>query len=304
MDKITNYLTGQTVLFAPDRMKRPQDFIYRPIEKNQNYDNCVFCAHNKHMLTDIIFEDEDCNCIIIKNKYPALTSENSSHEVVIDSKNHNLSFFENEEEHMAIVIRALIDREKCLYNNKNIKLVQIFKNNGHYAGASLEHSHLQIMALDYIPSKINTISKNMTKYTKEHNCCYICSLEEGKDIFTFYENDSFKAVTKLDTLMSYTIDILPKRHINVLSEMNDDEIIDFCRTIKKTINAIKNIIPNLNYNISFFGSPNDKRINEDYHFFLQIVPRIYGFAGFEISTGDFVNSILPKDYRDKLVQYI
>ncbi len=299
MNRIKNYLTDEVVLLAPKRTDRPHDFKLRPIERFNDDSKCAFCEKNKELLAEILYESLDKNCLIVANKYPAVANI-CSHEVIIDSKHHDVLFHENDLKVMESVIKGLIHREKIHFDNENIKCVQIFKNFGLYAGASLEHSHMQLIALDYIPFKLQVISSNMTKHFTQNNSCYICSLKEDVDIFTFYENNYFKACTKLDTLMSYTVDILPKRHINTLSQMTDEEITGFCDSLKKSITAISNIIPNLNYNIIFNSSPIDDRINEHYHFYVQIIPRIYGFAGFEIATSNYINSIDPKEYSNKL----
>ncbi len=305
MDKIINYLTEDCVLFAPKRLARPNDFRYKPFKKITNTSDCAFCIENKHMLEQIIYESDNKKCIILKNKFPALTSENSSHEVIIDSTDHNKSFCQCPIEDMVTVIDGLKRREKEHFANENTRLVQIFKNHGLYAGASMEHSHMQLMAIDYIPRKIETISKNMTKHRIEEGGCYLCTLEEGVEKFTVYHNETFEAIVKLDTLMSYTVDFLPRRHFSNISDMTDEEVLGFCKALKTVYYAIEKANASVNYNIIFYSSPrNEKGVNEDFHFFVQFVPRIHGFAGFEVATNNYINSVVPDKYAKKLENII
>lgn len=301
MKKIKNYLTDEYVLIAPKRLGRPYDYkTSNKIEISSNK-YCPFCEHNFQYLENILYKNESGSCMILKNKYPAVDGVNSSHEVVIDSKKHDISFSELDVDDMIEVIKAIIIRENHIYENENIKHIQIFKNSGYNAGASLQHSHMQIIALDYVPKKFVTISENMSKYKHSTNECYICSLTEGEDVFTFYENEWVRAVAKHDTIMSQTVDIIPKRHFKSIVEMVDTDIKGICLAIKMTIYLMNKLIDNLNYNIVFYSSPKiDGQFNNDFHFFVQIVPRIFGFAGFEVGTGCFINSTIAKDYCEEL----
>ncbi len=302
MDKIKNYLTDEYVLFAPKRMGRPNDFKFKPFTKVTDTNSCAFCAENKHLLETILYESGDKKCVIIKNKYPALTSKNSSHEVIIDSVEHNVAFCKNRLEDMFTVIDGIRHREKVHLDNEQIRVVQVFKNNGVYAGASMEHSHMQLMALDYTPKKIETISNNMTKHKVEEGECYHCSLIEGEEKFTVYQNETFDAIVKTDSLMAYTIDFVPKRHFSNICDLNDQEIVDFCKSLKTVYRAVSQVISSVNYNIVFYSSPKgeDGKTNEDFHFFVQFVPRLHGFAGFEIATNNYINSVVPSSYARRL----
>ncbi len=305
MDRIRNYLTNDIVLIAPKRLERTNDYKNNKIESCCNEEDCVFCMHNRNELENIVFESEDKKCIFIKNKYPAIEENVGFHEVIIDSVYHNINFGFIELQDMISVIDSIAKRVLYYYDKKEVAYVQIFKNSGVYAGASKEHSHMQLITTDYVPQKIETISNNMSKHVTDHGNCYICSLAENKEKFTIYENDFFSAVTMADTLMSYTIDVIPKRHIRLLSEMTEEEKSGICDVLKKVFPAIDKIIDNLNYNILFYQSPkNDKGINKDFHFFIQIVPRIYGIAGFELSTNNYINSVDSKKYAMKVMRNI
>ncbi len=303
MIKIKNFLTNEYVLIAPSRVNRPHDF------KDVNFTHaeveCPFCDYFESEIDGVLYESEDKTCLIVKNKYPAVDGIDSSHEVVIDGKDHEMSFHDINIEYMAKVFKGIIEREKILLSGEKIETVQVYKNNGAKAGASLMHSHMQIVALDYVPVRLQTISNNMSKYRTDSGNCYICSLTEGEEIFTFHENETFRATTKFDTTMSNTVDIFPKRHIRNFSDFSDEDIIGLCDALKVSIKAISKAIDSVNYNILFYSSPMIKnKLNDDFHFYVQIVPRVYGFAGFELATGCFINSVDPKKYCEKLKKAI
>lgn len=289
-----NFLTENIVLVSPKRDKRPTNFKKVKHEKSKNRADCSFCIENRHTVTEPLYESDDKNCRIILNKYPFCIGDNQTNEVVIDSLDHFKMFHENEVLEMASVIKGIIVREKIHFENENVKCVAVFKNEGQDAGMSLEHSHSQIAVLDFVPPRIKNISDNFTKYKNENAKCYICSLKENVDKFTFYENDSFFACTRLDTVMQNTIDIIPKRHLNKLSDFTDCEILDYCKCLKEVTDKMLTLFDNPSFNVIYNSSPRlDDKFNDDFHFFVQIIPRFGQFAGFELLTNCFVTSSSP-----------
>lgn len=297
-DMYKNYLTNETILIAPERNNRPNDFVKIKEHKKINAKTCPFCLENENQELHILYENEKKTCRIIKNKYPFIKSGNMSHEVIIDSIDHMDTFHKRPIDEMVDVINGIIFREKANFEKDDIKTVCIFKNEGINAGTSLEHSHAQMISLSYIPNKIATIVNNMINYQKENNRCYICSLKNDKDIFVIHENDSFKSITKND---SFAIDILPKRHIKTLSELNEKEVYDYASILKSTINKLQKLFLDCSFNILYFSSPkiNGDFINE-FHFYVKIIPRLNNFGGFELLTGDIASSFIAKDLAEKL----
>lgn len=298
MDLYKNFLKGNTVFVATDRMGRPNDFKK---EKNTRTikENCAFCNNNIDSLTDILYQNE--NVLILKNKYPAVLMEHSSHEVIIDSREHLLSFHETDIQKMVDVLYGIIAREKEIFKDEKVKSFHVFKNEGVGAGTSIEHSHAQIVALPIVSDKTNQINSKFNEYYEKNKACYFCTLKENDDIFTFYENDSFKAFCKNDDVLSNTVTILPKRHINKFSDLTDDEITDFAKIIKIVTYAIGEVIDNFSFNMVYYVSPKiDGKFNDNFHFFLEIIPRHGNFGGFEFSTGAFVNSAISSDFSKKL----
>lgn len=298
-----NFLTENVVLVSPKRDERPTNFKKMKHKKSEDTSNCSFCICNSHTLTKPLYESDDKSCRIVLNKYPFCIGENCTNEVVIDTLDHSKMFHETDLSQMISVIKGLIAREKIHFENENVKTVAIFKNEGQDAGMSLEHSHTQIAVIDFVPPRIENISNNFTKYKIENkdNNCYICSLKENIDKFTFYENDSFFACTRFDTVMQNTIDIIPKRHLNKLSDFTDCEISDYCKCLKEVTCKVLTLFDNPSFNVLYNSSPRiDDKFNDDFHFFVQIIPRYGQFAGFELLTNCFVTSSSPFELAEML----
>ncbi len=289
MDFRKNYLTEEVVLMAAERENRPMDYVDKVEKYNMNPKDCAFCLGNEHMTPDMVYESPNKHCRIIKNKYPAINEATGLHEVIIDTCEHTKKLYEQSIDEFLETLIGLKTREEHHYNVSKVKYVQIFKNNGRQAGASMEHSHFQLIGMNYVPDKINTITKNFKKHREKNNSCYLCSLEEGKHCFTIYDNDEFRAVTMYDAVYAFCIDILPKKHITCLHKFSDTSLQKLSDCILKSLQSLEKVKKNLDYNILFFSN-----LDENFHFHLKIVPRKGKFGGFELSSGNYICSVLPE----------
>lgn len=289
-----NYLLSEWVLFAPDRTKRPSHFKKPSCNVDINMDKCPFCLHNKFMCDDDIYLSENKRVRILPNKYPAISNEYSQiygiHDVVIDTPLHNEKLYDFSDDHMYELIYSIQYRLKMLNEDRKIKYVQVFKNDGINAGASIYHSHFQIIALPFIPPKVLNIINSLETYKRKNGTCFLCDEITKSNII--YENNSFVCFMPYASLYTNEIDIVCKNHVDSLLSCDNKMLMDFALILKKSLKAYTCIYDDFNYNICFFNSPTN--LSDEFHFFVQIIPRLYNLAGFEFSTGCFINSILPE----------
>lgn len=289
-----NYLLSEWVLFAPDRIKRPSHFRKPNCNTDSSMGKCPFCLDNKFMCDDDIYLSENKRVRIIPNKYPAISNECSQiygiHDVVIDTPLHNEKMCDFSTKDMYELFYSIQYRLKMLDKDPKIKYVQVFKNDGINAGASIYHSHFQIIALPFIPSKQLNIISNLETYKTKNGTCFLC--DEIRKSNIIYQNDSFVCFMPYASLYTNEIDIVCKNHIGSLISFNNKMLMDFGLILKKVLKAYTYVYENFNYNICFFNSPT--KSNDQFHFFVQIIPRLFSLAGFEFSTGCFINSVLPE----------
>jgi UDPglucose--hexose-1-phosphate uridylyltransferase len=76
------------------------------------------------------------------------------HEVIIETPDHNLTLDKMEVKGIEDVFWAIRDRLVELKRDKRFKYVMVFKNHGSLAGASLSHSHSQLVALPIVPKRV------------------------------------------------------------------------------------------------------------------------------------------------------
>lgn len=61
-------------------------------------------------------------------------------------------------------------------SEKAVQSVIVFRNRGKAAGASLQHPHSQVIALEMVPPLIRARQAAMRDYYKEKGRCAICTL--------------------------------------------------------------------------------------------------------------------------------
>ena len=87
---------------------------------------------------------------------------------------------------------------------------------------------------------------------------------------------------------NYEIWILPKRHLDNITQLNYNEKKSWAFALKKILQAIGEL--NLPYNYYFHQVINDN----DQHLYMKITPRGSVWAGVEIGSGIIINPISPE----------
>jgi len=298
------FLTKELIFFAEERAKRPQNFK-SPNALETPSKICPFCLENYSMTPTPVFETDDKKIRIVPNKYPFVSINDQNHygihDVVIDTANHSERLYQFSDEHMDKVIKALKYRVSVLQKDDKIVYVQIFKNDGIDAGASQSHSHWQIASLSVFPPKYREINNVLNSYYIEKGECYFCHIRDTLKEQLIDENSIFIAYVPIDARFPYEMHIIPKKHIYNIEQLNNEETYFLGNIIKNCAKRLASLYERISYNICFFNSPKpslQKSLNSDFtkyfHLNIQIFPRMGRLAGFEFSTGCYINSVLPE----------
>lgn len=278
-----SFLTGEWIFFAEDRANRPYS------AGDGEYD-CPFCLSNESMTPPNIYCSENKRIRIFDNLYPFVAEGYGVHQVLVDTDLHNERLHEFSYEHIFDVLSVFKRHTQKL--NENHIYTQIFKNEGTGAGASQIHSHWQVAALNVLPPRIKETIRILKDYYEKNNKCYFCDLDLNGLIIE--ENELFYAFAPHTPKFSYEIHISPKEHAHGITCLDDNAIKSLSRILKHTLVRLNNIYKNLPYNICFYSSPVIDGVSRYVHFYIQIIPRTGSMAGFEFSTGCYINSVPPE----------
>ena len=181
------------------------------------------------------------------------------------------------------LIEMYSKRISVLRKKKNVKYVSLFKNVGEKAGASLKHTHTQLIAYNQAPKRILEGEKaSMTKCP----FCEIIEIEKKSERFCF-ENESFIAFTPFASKFAFELRLFPKRHIVKLEDLTEKEEKDMTKILKIIFKKINRLQVDYNFYLNY-GIKN-------MHFHLVFTPRMNNFAGFEVATETIINPVSPEN---------
>lgn len=324
-------ITKQAVIIAAERVDKPTDYIEKANEVDLEKSKiiCPFCVGREHIVPNAsnTIYDNNSNWIvrIVPNKYPIISetsinempnnnnlfkaaSSNGFHDVIIEHPSHEFNFYNAEINDLAIIFDAVMLRLKDLSNEKNMKYSLHFKNFGAEAGASLYHSHSQMITTAFIPTQIKIELEGSLEYYNSNNICAYCDIiEEEKKLNkrVIEENEEFIAISPFASRSPYQIYILPKNHFCSIIESNHSNI-KFANILKNIFKRIYNLLGNISFNYVLHTIPNNLsgQYSHSHHWFLDLIPKMNKLAGYELGSGILINSISPEDATENLKKAI
>ncbi len=323
-------ILGRWVIIASARGKRPGAFGQPPEKKDEGI-SCPFCTGNEGMTPKEIYslrkpgslpDEPGWNVRVVPNKFPALGIDDKlvkkgrgiydmmvgygAHEVIIETSDHHKHIKDQSIEEIKNVIWVAQHRIEDLHKDVQMRYVLVFKNKGIEAGASLVHPHTQIIATSVTPRTVKGELQGAESYFKVKERCIFCDIMEeelslGKRIVV--ENDEFVAFCPYASRFPFEIHILPKHHdVDFHSDIvkkNDHLLAEILQIIFKKLANCLNDPP---YNYVIHTAPNrfERRgywhtLNEDFHWHIEIMPKLTRVAGFEWGTGFYINPTPPED---------
>lgn len=314
-------ILGRWIIISQERRKRPTDF---PVEISTGTGGfCPLCPGNESFTPSEVLAYRDGNqprngpgwqVRVVPNKFPALVIEGDlskegiglydrmngigAHEVVIESPSHDQSFSDFSVNKKALVFKAYKDRIIDLEKDFRFKYVMVFKNHGRAAGASLEHSHSQLIALPILPRMIVSELDGARSHYKYKERCIFCDIirqEIRQNERVVCQNDRFIAITPFAPRTPFEMWILPKRHASAYYSLDDTELYALAEIFTEALLRLNTCIPNVPYNFVLHTDPLRSGGLEYYHWHFEIVPKLTSIAGFEWGTGFYINPLPPEE---------
>lgn len=315
---------GNWVLIATDTALKPRDF---PMNKNGvkisgNNSFCPFCEGNEAHTTSELASVRQNDSLpdtpgwlirTITNKYSGFKLEGQlaiieagiyqscnglgQHEVIIETPQHGVEFHHFSSPEIRNVFQMLKGRYNVLAEDERIKYIQIYKNRGIFAGASLEHSHSQILALPMVPSS----QKGIEDYYKKNGRCLLCDVmgeEKKAKKRVIVEKEDFMLICPYASRFPYETWIIPKRHTRHFGEITEKELVSLSSIVQVFLKVAVKCLNDPSYNIIINSAPVNVPDVEGYHWYLEIIPRLIINSGVEITTGIYMNPVAPEIAAD------
>jgi len=221
-----------------------------------------------------------------------------AHEVIIETPNHAETLDAMPLDRMKDVISSYKARIEDLKKDKRMKYVLVFKNYGAVAGASLEHSHSQLIALPIIPKRPLELFGGAKTYFSYKDRCPFCDIirqELNDKVRLIEETKHFISITPFASRSPFEVSIIPKKH-NAHFEFEDAEVLyDFTYILQNTLKRLKIALDNPPYNFVLINGAFIFDHDDYFHWHLDITPRLTKIAGFEWGSGFYINPTPPED---------
>ena len=343
--RINPVVPGESVLIATARSLRPKkEEPPVPHDGRPYVDTCPFCRGNESKTPPAIAQvpsTGEWRLRVVENLYPVLGDDQQNpnlafglqqtidgygrHEVVIDHASHGIRVHEMDEQHLGLLFSTYRDRMTALYaKNPSVRAVLVFKNFGPAAGASISHTHSQIVAMPVVPYNIDSEVRNSAAYHEKTGRCIFCSLIDEALTFeaTFYDRESgavrrkisvgqyiiergrrFIAIKPFASRFEWEVQILPLDHQADFANLTADDAADLGKVFRRTMTRLNTVLGGVQYNYFIHSLPHtpdaDTRL-ASYHWHIEICPRTSVPTGFELGSGLFMNTISPEHAAARL----
>jgi UDPglucose--hexose-1-phosphate uridylyltransferase len=194
------------------------------------------------------------------------------------------------------VLSTFKARSLDLRGDRRLKYLLIFKNYGLAAGASLEHTHSQLIALPIVPKRVKEELKGAERYFEFRDRCVYCDIlqQETQDAERIIaENSAFMAFCPFVSSFPFETWILPKAHHSDFAQLGEAAK-DLAQLLKDVLLRVRVVLSDPSYNFIIHTAPIEPRPRDAYHWYLELIPKLTKVAGFEWGTGFYINPTPPE----------
>lgn len=318
------------VIIATERGRRPRDFSVETVTSGLTA--CPFCYGHEDKTPPEIFairpggspNSPNWKVRVIPNKYPVLRIEGElksrgyglydvmngigAHEVIVETPDHDRQMADLTPAEITDVLIAYRTRYLDLRRDERFRYMVLFKNHGTKAGATLSHAHSQLIAVPLTPPVAATELKICRDFYIAKERCIFCDLIDfelasGERVVREFAN--YVILTPYASCFPFELRLYPKKHGHDFALLTDPELAELAVAMKEMLVRLKKVLKDPPFNfILHTAPPQQERLGKpeywnslpyDYHWHIELVPRLTQIAGFEWGTGFYINPTSPED---------
>ena len=230
------------------------------------------------------------------------------HEVVVETRSHNLTLGLMEPGHVFLVLQVWRDRSQAMLQDcaLHTRFVQIYKNHGPAAGASQPHAHSQLVCLGMIPNEMARLATLARIYAEEHAgaCVYCDELgAPGAESRVVAATAHFVAIAPFVQAHPFHVWVMPKAcwghggACPTFLSCDDDQLRELAGLLQRTLGQLYCVLGDPDYNLVVRSMPPKEAA---FHWFIEIVPHICKRDGFQLGTSIAKLSMLPEGTAEAL----
>jgi UDPglucose--hexose-1-phosphate uridylyltransferase len=303
-------LRGEWIVTATHRMDRPQ----------MPGDWCPFCPGSGRV-------PDSYDVYLYPNDFPSFSTPPPSMsvardgvwnaqpswgacDVVLYHPDHNRDFVDIEIDHLNKLAALWRDRYLELFEDKRVKYVLIFENNGEEIGVTIPHPHSQIYAFPLVPPVPAVEMRRARSYERRTGRCLHCHLlddeaRDGRRIV--FDDGEWLAFVPFAARWPYEVHLYPKRCVGHIGELSPQELRPMVAAMKRVLLTYQNYYERrFPYMMLFHQAPVTGRAGEGTHLHIEFCPirrsrdKLKYRAGCETGAGLFINDSYPEEKAAEL----
>lgn len=219
------------------------------------------------------------------------------HEVIVESPHHVTSLTDLNAEQATAVFTAYAERIRHWRSQASVRYATVFKNVGAAAGASLRHSHSQLIATDAVPPAVASTGSRCARHHAATGCCLQCDilraeLGDGRRIVA--QSDRFVAYCPFASRLPYLLRIVPRIHSDQFEQSDPATLADLAQFSQRMILCMERLRRPAAYNYTIHTRPPGVADEDSFHWWMELFPRLTKMAGFEWASDCFINPVMPE----------
>lgn len=311
-------LALRTVFVAPQRAERPVQTAGNGIAGD-----CPLCAGHESRTPPTVLQCPANPAVpwhvrLVPNQFPVVTEAaparvpddlaglrqpaHGVHEVLVESPEHERSILAIDADHWRDAWELCRSRLAMLAERSDLAWAFVFKNSGPAAGASLEHVHSQLVALDFLPPLV--AGKIAIAGCSSDPFGSLIRQAEAEQRVVAEQGDLVALVPHAPRQPFETM-ILPRSACRHFHAADADAVTAIAALTQRIIARLNRVAPRADYNWWLHQAPfaavgTSAPGIEQWHWHLEILPRLSAFAGFELATGCHITTMSPAESARRL----
>ena len=307
-------LAARHVFVAPQRGQRPDDADLMAAGGDPRA-WCPFCAGNEARTPpDILRVPADpglpWRARIVANGYPvvmhhadtaaaaATRPAHGVHDVVIESAAHERSILALDADAWRDVWRMCQRRLADLARRDDLAWATVFKNSGPRAGASLEHLHSQLIALDFVPPQMVAELAAARSVADPFGSLVAAARAEGRVVA---ERGGVVALVPPAPRQPFETWLVPTAAAAFFHAAPAEHVAAVADLTRWFVERLERLAPQADYNWWLHQAPHDiAAAPPTWRWHLEIMPRLTHLAGFELGTGCHITTLAAPEAARRL----
>jgi UDPglucose--hexose-1-phosphate uridylyltransferase len=315
-------IVGNWVIISTERARRPTAPL--PAAELPRHEVCAFCPGHEEKTPPAIVTyppapggapgGASWGLRVVPNKFPVLQIEGElerageglydrmagigAHEVIIETPHHDKQLADLDDRAIATVLGAYRDRIADLKRDVHFRYVMVFKNHGVAAGATMAHTHSQLIALPIVPTAVATELDGARRYFEFRERCVFCDIvrqELSDGARLIHANEAFVVVAPWAPKVPFETWILPRVHRAAYEATPAPDLARLADALGTALRRLQVALAGAAYNFILHTSPLGQPDLPHYHWHVEIMPKVTQVAGFEWGSGFYINPTRPED---------